>query len=670
MNHAFRSTWGALLWKEWRQQCLPFLFLACFCLVGYLGYCQSAGGRPEPTGWFVLLILAAICLAANGFAAEGDDRTDTFLAGLPLSRWRMLVVKYPIALGLAFVCMILPSLVLRPAFGQVFAGMLSKSIWSALHPTVAIFLATSAVVAIGGVLAGHGVGAMWTLLGTGVLGVALGVVVANVGYPFALVAGGLRTHYFTAAFAPWCVVHLWLGGVWLRRHRSRQLWWRLGLWACLLPVASVLPSAALIGYQRVLMGPRAYIVRGRFEAIPSPNGRTIALTTRRYDHGSSLGGAATWLLDADTGRTRRIGPRWRDCRFGLHPADRNCWSPDGALARLYVSPVPMNRRHIGWLTPEELLALTDERLVHVEEGTGTLGPGRPKYAYRYSSWLADGTRATFTPDAWIFTDPQTGYETSCVHPPEDDPLDGRWHRTTAHWLDSAIVKLNFEWQEGNTYVLHLWRSAPGLPQAERRDIQFDKEGRRSARRRLSSMRMGPYAVAFSPDGNWLLVDDALRLPRQYLISLVDGATHPLPPEVGARYRSGMFTPDSRLLVIPCTELLHVWNLAEGKWEPGTRVPVEARLRLSPNDIDTPAYAISPDRPWRVALSAPAPGAVYVVDIEAGTATRVFRGGRVVPWHSQPPWFGAQRLLLKTRKHHAERLWVVEADGSGSRQVLP
>ena len=658
MNHAFRSTWGALLWKEWRQQCLPFLFLACFCLTGYLGYCKSAGGRPEPTGWVLLLILAAVCLAASGFAAEGDDRTASFLASLPLPRWRILVVKYPIALGLALVCMIPPTLVLRPVFGQVFAGILPARMWNAQDPAVAILLSTSASVAIAGVLAGHGLGAMWTLLGAGAVMAAWGVAFATVGYRLALATGVGSAHYAHAAFVSWCVAHFWLARVWLLRNQPRTSWWRSGPWLCLFLLASFMPPAMAIGYRRVFMRPHGYLESGRFEAMPSPDGRTIALTTC---HTSSwLENTAAWLLDAGNGRTRRIGPRWQDCRFALHPGDRSCWSPEGILAKLYINPAPLLGRRNRRMTLDEALATSEERLVHVKDGNGTLLPPRPGLGLRYSSWLADGTRATYTPDAWVFTDPQTGHETLCAHPRMDDPTDSKWHGAGQHWLDGAIVRTHFEPQGGHTYILHLWRSAPGLPQAERRDIELEWELPPAA----------PRFGAFAPDGSWLLLSKDFGGPPLRLVSLVDGSARLLEPEGGDPHRSGMFTPNSRLLVIPGTELLHVWNLAEGKWEPGTRVPVEARLRLSPNDIDTPAYAISPDRPWRVALSAPAPGAVYVVDIEAGTATRVFRGGRVVPWHSQPPWFGAQRLLLKTRKHHAERLWVVEADGSGSRQVLP
>jgi len=91
MKHVFRSTWGALLWKEWRLQRLPFVALAGLCLAIYLGYDKVSGGDPDIRGAFVLLVLAATCLGASAFAAEHDDRTEAFLGSLPLPLWRRML---------------------------------------------------------------------------------------------------------------------------------------------------------------------------------------------------------------------------------------------------------------------------------------------------------------------------------------------------------------------------------------------------------------------------------------------------------------------------------------------------------------------------------------------------------------------------------------------------
>lgn len=68
MNHAFRSTWGALLWKEWRQQRLAALFL---CVVSLAGYLDALGASPSLLGRYSpLLALACSALSLHSSIAR------------------------------------------------------------------------------------------------------------------------------------------------------------------------------------------------------------------------------------------------------------------------------------------------------------------------------------------------------------------------------------------------------------------------------------------------------------------------------------------------------------------------------------------------------------------------------------------------------------------------
>ncbi len=105
MNQILGSGWGALVWKEWRQQRLAALLLGLFCLLGYVGYSGFYRWEPEPSALVVLLVLVALCLGTSGFAGETDDQTARFLATLPLPAWQTLTGKYLMVGGLAVLCL-------------------------------------------------------------------------------------------------------------------------------------------------------------------------------------------------------------------------------------------------------------------------------------------------------------------------------------------------------------------------------------------------------------------------------------------------------------------------------------------------------------------------------------------------------------------------------------
>ncbi|MBT7161261.1 MAG: hypothetical protein HN904_00710 [Victivallales bacterium] len=654
MNHAFRSTWGALLWKEWRQQRLAALFLCVVSLAGYLGYCRTGSSGPEPAGWFVLLLLTAACLAANTFAAAGDDRDDAFLPSLPLARWRLLVVKYPVVLGLALLCLLPPALLLRPPLQDVFKSTWGRGAWMPLPPVIGMLLLATWTVAMVAALASQGLGGMGALFGTLAFGAAELLLLCIVGFGVLASAAG-EAHFGFAQIACWTVPHLWLLCVWCRRRPPEPSRKRLGLFGLLLLSAPVLYGGAVLVYQRTWAGPE-YWIEGKegmvgCHGLPSPDGRSIALTVTRA--GGSLAGfsSAAWLLDVDTGKTRRIGPRWRDCR----PPDwgwvATIWSPDSSEFFLHSRSI----FQLPGSTRKGYLKGVDEHIFRLLHGA-VAETRRWPHSGTTIRWLGNGIRTAKTPNAWEFTNGKTGETTRCRHPSRDDPVDRKWHGATPHFLNEAIATMAIDGETEGARICRYWRTAPDLAQTKRRDYSLPDD-----------MMVEEVRPTFSMDEKWLLLVSPRDLERPlWLLSLADGQCQPLPLPKGflASNRS-LFTPDCQLLLLPSFERLHVWNLPEGRWEPGVAIPKHARV----NQGWSP-YSVSPSRPWRVAFSCGAPVIVMVANLEEGTTTRAvaappFEGDA----HSTAVrWLGNDRLVVGS--HRPAKLWLLEADGSGGRQLLP
>jgi hypothetical protein len=661
MNHAFRSTWGALLWKEWRQQRLAALFLCVFSLAGYLGYCRTDKGDPDPTGWLALLLLSALCLAANSFAMEREDRTEAFIVSLPLPRWRLLAVKYPAVLVLAFLSLLPAALLLRPPLGTVFMSTWGSEVWRVLPPAVGILLFATWAVAMVAALASQGFGGIGALVGTMAFGLAELLLFRTVGFRSFTAKGMLAWHYRVGMIACWAMPHLWLLRTWAGRRPTRPSQRRFGTWGFLFLAVPLLYGAATFLYQRVWMSPQQWLREGdACEAIPSPDGRTVAVGVSHpsgcFGHASS-----TWLLDVDTGAMRRIGPRWRDSRLVTWSWGATCWSPDGAQLHVHTTTaVAFPGADLGVPWPgaqEQTLQVTRVGKTWAEQPLGTAPSG--------SRWLGDGTRAVFTSKEWEFTDERTGKASRCLHPDRKEPVDGKWWGSRKAWLDHAIAGVLIEEEAQGKRMARYWRSSPELTRAERRDYSLP-----------AAMPPGGYSPTFSRDGKWLLLEgDGITQLQFWLLSLTDGDCRPLPLQQWRRiaYRAAFFTPDSQLLVIPGYDRLHTWDVPARSWRPEISLPPSAQARETPEGwTSTPVYAISPGRPWRVAVGIRRPAAVNVIDLAQRTAIRAFsqhHSQSKGTWIQRMSWLGNDRLLVMFQ-HPGWELWVGEADGSGSRQVLP
>jgi len=660
------SVWMMLFWKEWRQQRLAAFLLGLFCLVAYLGYCRENRWEPEGMLLLGLLALAMLCLGTIAFATEADDRSAGFLAQLPLPVWQVLAVKYGFAFGLALLCLVAPTLALPPPFGDWFlGGLLSGNRAPALSTAAALLLASNAI-AIAGALARQGMGGMPTLLTGGALGAVLCVVLHVASGELSL-AARYRGLWWPAPLVPfvaaWTVAHLWLVRTWLGSRTTRWAIWRRGVWPCLLflvPVLSTVlvgfvPRWVAVGYEHAVRGPRQWARRGSIMAAAAPDGRTVAVTTY-HNTRPSFGNAATWLLDVDTNHIRRLGPRWRVSFLDPPVPNPTCWSPDGGELRLFTHPIPWQE----WDNSSKLLKQMDEWSFRMQGGKATLAGRHPAPDFGGFSWLGDGTRAAWRRGYWEFILPGTGEVRQCKYPVQDPADSDNWDIYRRFWTDHAITAIRVR-GEGEARQWQLWRSAPDLAETERRNLVLPP----------LVAGDGIYPLALSPDGNWLLLSQRGKpWPTHWLYPLAEGRFRQVDPDNSDISRGGFFTPDSEWLVIPGEQALHVWNLAEERWEPAVPVPPPARLRGSPNDLANPHYAVSPRPPWRVAISA-SPRTVYVLDLATRTAVLALppdaSGDPSAP-SDRVQWLGNDRLLVQ--REHPARLWVANADGSGNRQVLP
>jgi len=645
-----------LFWKEWRQQWLAALLLGLFCLGSYLAYCRAGQWQGDGTALLALLAVACLSLGTNAFAAEAEDRAEGFLACLPLPVWKLLLTKYLLALGLAVLCLVAPTLAVTPAAQEWFVNLdprgdlidLSFLQRSLLLWGFVAAVGSSGMVALTAILARYGLGSMGIWLAGGGLGVAIGAVSLVAA---AFVAPSASPYLVLLV---WSMVHLWLAWAWLGPPRARQLGWRTGLWPTAILLTPVVSFVFLAAYERVVLECTCPTLESRLSremsASPSPDGQTILVTsTERFaDHSRH---AATWLVDADTGRSRRLGSRWRDL-WCPRPTSwsPDSWSPDGTQVRAYSLPILMN-----WLRPSDWPDSMVELTYRLEDGPGVLVERRPDLGYYCSHWLKDGTDARWTPTAWEFVSPDTGEVRRCLHPPGGFFADRTerlfWTDHGALAAKSPALTNDRRWQ--------VWRSAPELAEAQCQEIAAGPEDGNTV--------WWPQAVA--GDGQWVLAVPS-RGNGVRLLGLADGTDRLLEPQ-GDRQGQAFFTPDSSLLVLPCAGKLRVWNLAGKRWKPD--LPLPAALPLSPGGANRHRYScrVSPGPPWRVAISSNGSGSVRVADLEQCALTEVL--STELPegcdnWTYWVSWFGNDRLLVESQRDYT--LWVVNADGSGSRQVLP
>jgi hypothetical protein len=649
-----RSLWLALLWKEWRQQRFTALFLGAFCLLGYFAYCRVVGGRPEPTGWVVLLGLASACLGASVFAAESDDRTASFLSSLPLSRWIVVAVKYATSLTLVVPCLLLPALLLRPRLDEAFGGTILAEAWQTLTPLWGTILCMSAIIAVAGALAGSGLGAMPTLFASVGLTAASAVLFELMGLKLAKFSFDQELGIKAGLFAAWFLPHLWLVRTWCRRPASARRW-RPMVWAVAVVLGpAIFQAGAMIG-ERPLMDSADAIASGNVVAVPSPDGQTVALSLSPSRPGPRFGFGKTraWLLNVDTGTRRRLGPWWRDCWFPSWNGDATCWSPDGRWVRLQST---------GMFAPTELS--DDEHWDQVRESVWRVARPARVWAhagYVCTRWLGDGTMTAYAPDAWEFRDLDSGTVRRCLTPPRDTSIDGQWYNVQKVWLDREIasVQVSEPGADGRR-VCRYWRAAPDLDRTERHDFPLP-----------IGMPEGYLRAIPSKDAQWtLLADPGGREHRLWLVSLVTGTCRQL--DLPARLEHDpFFLPDGSSVVAPCSAAFHLWNMAAEQWDapialPAVELPEHTRYYRTRSKI-----AVSPVRPWRVAFAPSLSGNVYSVDLAGATVTKALSLAPIENqpfWDVQVSWFGRDRLLVERQGPY--QLWVVHADGTEPRQVLP
>ena len=654
MRKQFHTGWEALVWKEWRQQRLAALLLGLFCLLGYLGYCRAMKGDPEPTSWVLLLVLASGCLGASVFAGESDDRTAGFLGRLPVSPWWTVLTKYGLALGLAGGCLLVPALLMRPDLGEAFAGTSAQETWGQVNPLLGSALAASVVVALAGALAGSGLGAMATMLTAALAMLGSGsllVVSTRLSYFSSSRAMGLGT----AILVAWGLAHVWLVRTWAGR-RQAQGYWRPLVWA---GAVVLVPATSQIVVQvgdRLLMRPGRPVCEGEAAVIPSPAGHLIALSTWRKS--ASYDGAwQSWLLDADTGKWCGVGAWYRDCRFPAWNRDTTCWSPDGRWIRLQSSSV---------FSPAATYDEYCERLVESVwrvEGA-SMKPVRRWHRSRSASarWLGDGLMTTHADDAWEFRNVETATLERCLHPPQDASIKRQWQDVQKLWLDHEIASIHVDDPNADGMrICRYWRTAPDLACTERRDFALPE-----------GVPSGTLYPTPSRDGTWVFLSTSYYGGGDdWLLSLVDGTCLPLGKLPETLRASPSFTPDSNLLIVPKLDSLDVWNVGLRRWDPPIPLPpVTLPPRLAPFQLNSIA-AVSPAPPWRVVVSIGCSDSIHVADLATRNVSEVFSTPlpqEYYTWGRDVAWFGNDRLLV--RLGPTSRLLVVNADGSGSRQVLP
>jgi len=667
MNHVFRSTWGALLWKEWRQQRLAALFLGLFCVIAHFTASTVMESGLEAPEWMALLSIAFGCLGAASFGTESDDRTAEFVSLLPIPARRILNAKYTMAMGLAFSCLLLPSLFLQPDLGVAFDSITPEAMHGAVGRTVASVACASTIIALSGALAGGGLGAMGTFLASLVVFSVSAGLFLTVGMRLASPTFGPQTCILAGVVPSGVLGHVWMIRTWSRRRRTRSAWRILGGMTLLALSPTLCAGIVLVAYRWSMFPKIASALNEDMRAVPSPDGHTIALTSSRYG-GPRHGAYRTWLLDVDTGKMRGIAPWWRDSKPPAQYLDGTDWSPDGRFLlthsnSIFALPSRMQEQ-VMEPTRETVWELTQDGLQVVQANIPASAPT--------TRWLGDGTMAVHGSGAWEFTDLGTGEVRRCLYPADGGTPGHSWHDGERFALERGIASIYIEGGSiSDSPVLHYWLSSPDLPRTERRRITLP--------RGMTSRMLSPTP---STDGKWVLLSTPERQAKTFLlgtagtrsfwlVSPVDGSCDLLAELAEAALADPFFTPDSKLLVMPTSRALRIWNVPERRWEP--EVPLPA-IRQSIGFVicqGVCSFAVSPRRPWRVAMAVGKSEGVYVMDLAEQTSTRAFSGweqGVGSAAYQEVSWLGGDRLLISLR--YPCRLWLSEADGSGSRQLLP
>lgn len=646
------SVWQALFWKEWRQQWLAALLIGLLCLVLYLLSCHLDQGRGEGTALLVVFSLACLSLGTQAFASEKEDRTEEFLAGLPLPTWKLLLTKCLVSIGLASLVLAVCALAVFPGSDEWLPrlGQHNRLIGPPTPTRILLFWGLftfacgSGMVALTGILGRLGFGSMGTWLAVGVFGT---VASATTFYGAWLTAPQLSPY---VVLATWAMVHLWLLRVWLGPATARRRSWRTGFWtvSILLVPVTIFICAAVV--ERVWLECTHPVALARLtpqtRALPSPDGRTVLLTTVKVfaDHSQH---AATWLLDVDTGGTERLGSRWRDSRqeCGAPPV----WSPDGKHVRTVSMPLLTN-----WFNPHAWFEEVPESLYRVSGRDGVLVDRRTIPQEYRSSWLRNGMQVRWTPSAWEFVEPQTGDVHRCLHPAGGIFTD---RYTPVFWTDDAVFAVAATHGEKRGVHWHVWRSAPGLPEAQCIDVELS----------LAENERGFWPrKLFSGDGRWALFE--CYHPHSLWLQPLDGGMgHSIKLPSGVSPGVACFTGDSSLLVVFGQGEVGTWSLAESRWE----TAIETTL---PDAVTSSVYGLtSPGRPWRLALFSYSEERIHVANLEDGTVQEVFP--KEAPSQSfrrvrRLCWLGNDRLLVAQAVLTRYELWVVDANGTNSRQVLP
>jgi hypothetical protein len=570
-----------------------------------------------------------------------------------------------------FVCLFAPLLLLQPEAGLAFDRVMPEFMHAPLPRMACILVCASTAVALSGVFARAGWSAMMTFLATEVVLVFGGYLLLTVGTRVLAPTGHPRFHIVMILAVGAMAVHGWFLYLWSRPMRTRPIWTTLAGVVALIFLPALATGAALV-VNRVSMAPKiAASLNEEVYTFPSPDGHTVALSVGRFRDGKKEA-RRTYLLDVDTNKMRTLAPWWQESWLPAYWHDPTDWSPDGSRLICYTNSI---------FTPPPREA--SKRLQGVQESVLELAEGRPQ-ALRTGTppretrtrWLGDGTMAVRTPDAWEFTDIDTGVVKRCANPILDTAVRRRhsqshishcWSQSHVFGLDREIASIYVD----GVPTCHYWHSAPGLARTEYQGIPLPR-----------GVQWDYWDTVPSQDGKWVLAATRARKIESFLngqatarslclASVSDGTAIRLADIEEAMLGEPLFTPDSSLLIIPTARGIRVWNVNDKQWEPEVPLP---RMRLCVGDVvshETCSIALSPCRPWRLAMAVEKSRYVYVIDLETQTSSEAFsclKGRKGLMDHQEVTWLGGDRLLVELK--YPYQLWLVQADGSDSRRLLP
>lgn len=682
------SAVGAMLWKEWRQQWLPFVLLA-----GLAPLIMLVGGHWSPfvaAGCASLMVWVAIPLVvgANVFAGEHDQGTDAFLYTLPASAGWFFRAKF-LAVGVLSLLGFLPVLLLSPllppcpdklwldqpmqwiergALVSVFTTGVVSAVASFRGRVLSTLLVSMVVGAVGAAWLGFCAAFMvnfppWRW------GAACLVMVSGVGLAL-VIAGWLFSRGQTETFA--AVAARGFGAA--------------AGWAVLVAV----PSAISCVYVWFVMTPGDYAVPKPYrpidvwisDSIPGPGSHpyvAFQCEHRRHEYG---------LLSLHSGGSERVAFLntetekwvWFD-RYRMSSVDAawwdGGWSPDGrnclvARSRLWVWPfdcvnpgAPFEAER-PWWGPDRGWTVWAFRAA---EGTSSQLPGPAPEGWFDNDWVFS-RRYSETGGSWTglpFHNVKTGERAVCR---SSGPPEERLMRAGAGVFGMRLAVSEPAAGAGGAQAV-VQRYRPDLRQAEETVLSHPWEH--------------PYLLGLAPDGRWFLVGEARdrqkdgqtmwlfrpdqkERPQTWLVQVGTGTVRLLaPPQGSLAIAPPVFIPGADRAAVLLSDGVAVCDLNADRWR-SFRFPSLGYLDTTSNYPVCGWIRCAPDG-RHAFLQVTSPYACGVIDLE---------DGHVWPWEtdtgvdeSAVEWLTDKTLLVRLDSGLLDDgLWIVNLDGTRVRRLLP